>query len=95
MTKFFFFSIFLLILGILFVEPFEVEDKVALYPETTPVFEEKKVTVTLNAVLEIEKAQLKLKKKRLGKRNSHQAMNSIKRDEPLVMENDIPFEPLK
>ncbi len=96
MTKFFFLSIFLVILGILFIEPFKKEDDLAFAPATVPKFEKKVTAITLEDVRDIEKAHIVYKKKKLGKRNSHRAMNTIKRDEPLVMENEnIPFEPLK
>jgi len=95
MIKFFFLSLFLLILAILFVDPLEKEEEVALFPEPSPKIEKKVATVTLEDAREIEKAHILYKKKKLGKRNSHRAMNSIKRDEPLVMESeDIEFRPL-
>lgn len=84
-----------MILGILFIDPFEKEDDVVFFPEETAKIEKKVATLTIEDAIELEKAQIVFERKKLGKRNSYQAMNKIKRDEPLVMEReDIPFEPL-
>jgi len=96
MIKFFILSLFIVILGILFIKPFEKEDDLAFAPAAIPMVEKKVTSINLEDVREIEQATIKYKRKKLGKRNSHRAMNSIKREEPLVMENeDIPFAPLR
>ena len=96
MTKFFILSVFLVIMGFLVIEPFERKDDLVYAPAMIPYKEQETTTLDIDDVREIEKAEIKYQKKKLGKRNSHRAMNTIKRDEPLVMETeDIPFQPLE